>query len=189
MKKLHTMTKIQIKKLLAVPLSQLRIANNEIAINRWVRAKALSKIHDMINWVVSPYGSFQRFLDQEVKGVSYGSQVIWRKDYKTAMALNYSWKEIEAISKEVSYSRTCISMASLERKIPIKRFILRANKLKNSSIARGTTNCDNRTFISLSDKRMAKFEALLRPYGFHRTSKGTRVNFSSALGEYVDAVS
>ncbi len=181
------MTKTQIKKLLAPNLLLINTANGDIATNKWLRAKAIYETYNMINWPNTPYKSFRRFVELELKQIHWASAWIWKADYARLLKYKYSWKEIETISKQVSYRRAVMQLKLLKIRVSVKTFIARAVKLTNLSTPHTTLSDPNRISLILSDAHLAKLESLLIPHGFIRTAR-LRMNFSSAMGKYLDTV-
>ena len=182
------MTKTQVKALIAPQLTVLSAAVGAIAINKWARGRALSEMRAIVNWNLTIYGSYKKFIEQEIKDIAWGSAAVWMAEYGRAKKLNYTWKNLENISKQLSYTHALIAMAGLKRRISIAHLVSRFQRLNNTTVPRSTVPNPNRIMLVLSDHHITLFETMLTPYGLRRSPSGKRMDVSSSLAKYLDTI-
>lgn len=182
------MTKIQLKKIVAPQLAILLNANSLVAMNKWARSKAITEMKSMVNWKITPYVSFKNFVNQELPEYKWATIVGWCIHYAHVKRLKYTQKELGTISKSVCYSLAVSVLTSLRiKKISVKAFIAKAQQIKNSTICYRQVGNANAIYLCLSDTRVAKFEALISPYGYKRVN-GKRMGVSQAFSKYLDTI-
>lgn len=193
------MNKSQINALLKPQIKVLRDSIVGASKCNWDRNRALYTMREMINWNISPYGSFRTFYNQlGIVDLGYHSAMAHLTDYSAVLQIGFNTKDIDLIATKLSYTRA-IKFARFylnEMKASRKRRIKASEFIKQALASTITTNgfmvtngvTPNQITLCLSDSQMHKLELALAPHGFVKTTNGMRMNISKAFGSWLDTL-
>jgi len=186
----NVMNKSQIKRLLQPELTKLKNAQNNITLNKWIRAKAIFDIHGMIVWKKSPYGSFAEYCRIELEDYPLGSIYVWNSHYKALHDAGYSWNDVQNIATKINYTKLTHYLPILINRIAISKLIKQAEAYWALGQAVKVNNPRNPNIISLylEKKYRDKLESLLIGYGFTPSKNGRKVGISEAFCRYLDTI-